>query len=89
MQPDVGHEVLWVVRDVLSGEILLARSLLSATEADLVPLLQEALNLMEPAKIVGLVFNGDDRHVSRGFYASKQRRGFRGMTNGKQTAVDG
>ena len=53
------------------------------------PLLQEALNLMEPAKIVGLVFNGDDRHVSRGFYATKQRRGFRGMTNGKQTAVDG
>lgn len=30
LQPDVGHEVLWVVRDCLSGEILLARSLLSA-----------------------------------------------------------
>ena len=30
-QPDVGHEVLWVVRDCLSGEVLLARSLLSAT----------------------------------------------------------
>ena len=29
LQPDVGHEVLWVVRDVLSGEVLLARSLLS------------------------------------------------------------
>ena len=26
LQPDVGHEVLWVVRDCLSGEILLARS---------------------------------------------------------------
>ncbi len=32
LQPDVGHEVLWVLRDCLSGEILLARSLLSATE---------------------------------------------------------
>jgi hypothetical protein len=28
MQPDVGHEVLWVVRECLSGEVLLARSLL-------------------------------------------------------------
>lgn len=31
MQPDVGHEVLWTFRDLLSGEILLARRLLSAT----------------------------------------------------------
>lgn len=35
LQPDVGHEVLWVLRDCLSGEVLLARSLLSATAADL------------------------------------------------------
>ena len=41
MQPDVGHEVLWVVRDCLSGEVLLARSLLSGTAADLAPLLRE------------------------------------------------
>jgi Transposase, Mutator family len=41
LQPDVGHEVLWVVRDVRSGEVLLARSLLSATEGDLAPLLVE------------------------------------------------
>jgi len=27
-QPDVGHEELWLVRDCLSGEILLAQSLL-------------------------------------------------------------
>src|SRR5215217_1923046 len=39
LQPDVGHEVLWVVRDCLSGEVLLARSLLSATAEDLAPLL--------------------------------------------------
>ena len=37
LQPDVGHEVLWVVRDCLSGEVLLARSLLSGTAADLAP----------------------------------------------------
>jgi hypothetical protein len=41
LQPDVGHEVLWVLRDVRSGAVLLARSLLSATEDDLVPLLAE------------------------------------------------
>jgi hypothetical protein len=41
LQPDVGHEVLWVLRDVRSGEVLLARSLLSATEGDLAPLLAE------------------------------------------------
>ena len=39
LQPDVGHEVLWVVRDCLSGEVLLARSLLSGTANDLAPLL--------------------------------------------------
>ena len=42
LQPDVGHEVLWVVRDVLSGEVVLARSLLSGTADDLAPLLKTA-----------------------------------------------
>jgi hypothetical protein len=41
LQPDVGHEVLWVVRDCLSGEVLLARSLLSARQQDLAALLKE------------------------------------------------
>jgi hypothetical protein len=41
LQPDVGHEVLWVLRDCVSGEVLLARSLLGATEADLAPLITE------------------------------------------------
>jgi hypothetical protein len=41
LQPDVGHEVLWVLRDCLSGEILLARSLLSARQQDLAELLVE------------------------------------------------
>src|SRR6266487_3843293 len=35
LQPDVGHEVLWVLRDCLSGEVLLAKSLLSATAKDI------------------------------------------------------
>jgi hypothetical protein len=34
LQPDVGQEVLWGLRDGLSGEVLLARSLLSATHDD-------------------------------------------------------
>lgn len=41
LQPDVGHEVLWVVRECLSGEVLLARSLLSSTSEDLAVLLRE------------------------------------------------
>lgn len=41
MQPDVGHEVLWVIRDCLSGEVLLAKSLLSSRQKDLAALLAE------------------------------------------------
>jgi len=41
LQPDVGHEVLWVIRDCISGEVLLARSLLSAAQDDLAKLLTE------------------------------------------------
>jgi capsular exopolysaccharide synthesis family protein len=36
-------------------------------------LLEEALHITEPAKVVGLVFNGDERHLSRdsyGYYAA-------------------
>ena len=40
LQPDVGHEVLWVIRDCLSGEVLLAKSLLSARQQDLAELLE-------------------------------------------------
>ena len=41
LQPDVGHEVLWVIRDVLSGRTVLARSLLSARQQDLADLLTQ------------------------------------------------
>jgi hypothetical protein len=46
LQPDVGHEVLWVIRDCLSGEPLLARSLLSATQKDLAALLTEVVQAL-------------------------------------------
>jgi hypothetical protein len=57
MQPDVGHEVLWVIRDCLSGEPLLARSLLSGTEADLAVLLREVQAAL-PVPILGVVSDG-------------------------------
>jgi hypothetical protein len=47
LQPDVGHEVLWVIRECGSGTILLARSLLSATAADLAPLLTEVQQALD------------------------------------------
>jgi hypothetical protein len=41
LQPDRGHDVLWVLRDCLSGEVLLAHSLWSATHHDLATLLKQ------------------------------------------------
>src|SRR3954451_13858865 len=52
LQPDVGHEVLWVLRDCLSGEILLARSLLSSTATDLAGLITEVQTAL-PVPITG------------------------------------
>jgi hypothetical protein len=57
VQPDVGHEVLWVLRDCLSGEILLARSLLSATAGDLSTLLAEVRDAL-PVPITGVISDG-------------------------------
>ena len=57
LQPDVGHEVLWVLRDCLSGEVLLARSLLGATEAELVPRLREVAAAL-PVPIRGVSSDG-------------------------------
>jgi hypothetical protein len=59
LQPDVGHEVLWVLRDCLSGEILLARSLLSATIKDLAALLTEVRQAL-PVPIVAAISDGQD-----------------------------
>ena len=41
MQPDVGNEVLWVIRECISGEMLLAKTLLSWTSEDLAQLLAD------------------------------------------------
>ena len=57
LQPDVGHEVLWVLRDCLSGTILLARSLLSSAAGDLAPLLQEGAAAL-PVPIVAVISDG-------------------------------
>src|SRR3954447_7075807 len=54
LQPDVGHEVLWVLRDCLSGEILLAKSLLSSTAPDLAGLITEVRQAL-PVPITGVV----------------------------------
>jgi capsular exopolysaccharide synthesis family protein len=51
-------------------------------------LLEEALSLMEPSKVVGMVFNGDDRHVSKDSYTSQRRSITRTGTRRKQTASD-
>jgi Transposase, Mutator family len=57
LQPDVGHEVLWVLRDCLSGEVLLAKSLLSARQADLAALLGTVRDGL-PVPIEGVVSDG-------------------------------
>jgi hypothetical protein len=57
LQPDVGHEVLWVLRDTLSGEVLLARALLGATKEDLAPLLRE-VKVRLPVPVAGVISDG-------------------------------
>ena len=57
LQPDVGHEVLWVLRDCLSGEVLLARSLLSATTTDVAALLQQVATSVG-VPIAGVISDG-------------------------------
>jgi hypothetical protein len=57
LQPDVGHEVLWVIRDCPSGQVLLARSLLSAIAADLAGLLREVVAAIS-VPVAGVVSDG-------------------------------
>lgn len=57
LQPDVGHEVLWVVREVLSGEVLCARSLLSSARSELQPLLEQVARAL-PVPVVAVVSDG-------------------------------
>jgi hypothetical protein len=57
LQPDVGHEVLWVLRDCLSGAVLLARSLLGSNRDELAPLLREVADAV-PVPIHAVVSDG-------------------------------
>jgi hypothetical protein len=59
LQPDVGHEVLWVLRDCLSGEVLLAKSLLSSTQDDLAALIRHVKGALK-VPITGVVSDGQD-----------------------------
>jgi hypothetical protein len=59
LQPDVGHEVLWVLRDCLCGEVLLAKSLLSATAQDIAALIAEVKAAL-PVPITGAVSDGQE-----------------------------
>jgi hypothetical protein len=57
LQPDVGHEVLWVLRDCLSGEILWAQALLSCATADLAELIRQA-TVGLPVPVCAVVSDG-------------------------------
>jgi hypothetical protein len=60
LQPDVGHEVLWVIRECLSGLVLLARALLSSACPDLAGLLREVAAELAAigVPVVGVVSHG-------------------------------
>jgi hypothetical protein len=57
LHPDVGQEVLWVLRDCLSGEVLLARSLRSATHTALAELIREVKQALA-VPIAGMISDG-------------------------------
>ena len=57
LQPDVGHRVLWVFRDTLSGQVLCARSLLSSACAELQCLLVDLAAAL-PVPVVAVVSDG-------------------------------
>lgn len=57
LQPDVGPEALGVLRDVLSGEILRAKGLLSSTQDDLAKLIDAVKEALE-VPIAGVISAG-------------------------------
>jgi hypothetical protein len=57
LQPQVGHEVLWVVRDCISESILLARSLLSSRGKEISKMLCEVVEAL-PQSITAVVSDG-------------------------------
>ncbi len=57
LQPHVGHEVLWVIRDCISEEILLTRSILSSSSAELELLIKEVKDFL-PVRIEAVISDG-------------------------------
>ncbi len=57
LHPHTQQDVLWVLRDCLSGEVLLARSLGRAREADLAHLLREVTTAL-PVPIYAVISDG-------------------------------
>lgn len=57
LQPDVGHAGLWGLRDCLSTEVLLARTLLAATQDDLAGLSRQGQTALS-GPIVGVISEG-------------------------------
>ena len=57
LQPQVGHEVLWVIRDCISESILLARSLLSSREKDISKMLSQVVEAL-PQTITAVISDG-------------------------------
>ena len=58
MQPDVGHEVLWVIRDCISQEILLAKTILSSKAEELKQILTEVAQKL-PVPIKGIISDAE------------------------------
>jgi hypothetical protein len=63
LQPDMGHEVLWVLRDCLSGAVLLAQSLWSASHKDLAPLLLQGKRALRVP--IGAVMSDAQRSIRK------------------------
>jgi hypothetical protein len=57
LQPDIGPEVLWGLRDGLSGDVLLARRVLSAPQPDLAVRLRTVRQNV-PGPLVGIIADG-------------------------------
>ena len=49
-------------------------------------LVGETLNVLEPASVIGMVFNGDDRPLF-GYYRTRYRRYFRNYTDSLDRAT--
>jgi hypothetical protein len=60
LQPEVGHAVLWVIREGLSEEVRAARRLLSSSHGDRAAVLREAV-AGSSAPVVGVVSDGQPR----------------------------